>query len=428
MGQAGNAREMVEVATSVPLWRDRAFRLIWAGQTGSIFGDRVTGFALPWLVLAQTHSPFAAGLVTGGYFLPPLVLGLVAGGVADRLPRRRVLIACDLGRALALCTVVACGLLALAPPLWLLVGVVLVLGTGQLGFQVAYRAWLPSIMGESRLMGASAALEASDAVSTLTGPPLAGVLVQAIGPALALGADACSYCFSALTLSRLPADESPAPVADEQSRRGAWILAGVRHILTTPAQRILKGCGTVLFLSAGSIELLLATLTQLRLGVPAWQAGLIYGAAGIGGLGGSAIISRLSADRWRRGLACTLAIAALGAGGLAWASVMGPHGGFIVALLSNLILDGAVSAGFILTTTANALTTPPLLRGRVNAAGTMYSSAVRMVGALALGALASRGNPLPTFVVLGGCFVATAIIAALARDERNGKLGEPATL
>lgn len=413
----------MEVATGVPLWRDGAFRLIWAGQTGSIFGDRVTGFALPWLVLAQTHSPFAAGLVTAGYFLPPLVLGLGVGALADRLPRRRMLIACDLGRALALCTVVACGLLALAPPLWLLAGVVLILGTGQLGFQVAYRAWLPAIIGESRLMGASAALEASDAVSTLAGPPLAGVLVQAIGPALALGADACSYCFSAVTLSRLPPGEPPAPPADEPGGRAAWVLAGMRHILATPAQRILKGCGTALFLS-GSTELLLATLTQLRLGVSASQAGLVYGAAGIGGLAGSAIISRLSADPWRRGLACTLATAALGAGGLAWASVLGPHGGFIVALLSNLILDGAVSASFILTTTANALTTPPLLRGRVNAAGTMYSSAVRMAGAIGLGALASLGNPLPAFAVLGASFVVTSLVAALARGEGGGKLGE----
>ncbi len=83
MEQARKAGEIAEAATSVPLWRDRAFRLIWSGQTGSIFGDRVTGFALPWLVLPQTHFPFAAGLVTAGYFLPPLVFGLGAGALAD---------------------------------------------------------------------------------------------------------------------------------------------------------------------------------------------------------------------------------------------------------------------------------------------------------------------------------------------------------
>jgi MFS family permease len=411
--QAGKAGEVVEAASKVPLWRDRAFRLIWAGQTSSIFGDRVTGFALPWLVLAQTHSPFAGGLITAGYALPPLVLGLAAGALADRSPRRGLLIACDLGRVLALCAVVACGLLAFAPPLWLLAGVVLILGTGQLGFQVAYRAWLPAIIGESRLMGAFAALEASDAASTLTGPPLAGMLVQAIGPALALGADACSYFFSALTLSRLPLGEPPVPLADELGGRWGWVLAGVRHILSTPDQRMLKGCGTALVLSAGSIELLLATLTQLRLALPAWQAGLVYGAAGLGGLGGSAVVSRIAAHGWRRGLAFALATAALGASGLAGASLLGPHGGFVAALLSNFVLDGAASAAFILTTTANALTTPAPLRGRVNAAGSMYSSAVRMVGAIGLGAVANLGNPLFAFALLGAGFVTAALVAAV---------------
>lgn len=229
-----------------------------------------------------------------------------------------------------------------------------------------------------------------------------------------------------MTLSRLPPGDPPASPATETGGWWAWILAGVRHILTTPAQRILKGCGTALVLSAGSIELLLATLTQLRLGLPAWQASLVYGAAGIGGLGGSAIISRLPSDSWRRGLVFALAIAALGAGGLAEASFLGPHGGFVVALLSNLILDGAVSAAFILTTTANALSTPPPLRGRVNAAGTMYSSAVRMVGAISLGALASRGNPLPAFELLGAGFIAAALIAALASGAHDGNLGEQA--
>jgi len=401
-----------DVRAKIPLWQDRGFRLLWCGQTGSIFGDRVTGFALPWLVIAQTHSPFVGGLITAGYALPPLALGLMAGVLADRLPRRKLLIACDLGRALALCAVVACGVLALAPPLWLLGIVVLVLGTGQLGFQVAYRAWLPSVIDESRLSTAYAALEASDAASTLTGPALAGVLVQAIGPALSLGADACSYLFSALTLSRLPAGDSTGTTEDARGRL-AWVLAGVRYILANPAQRLLKGCGAALFLSAGTIELLLTILTQLHLRLPSAQAGLVYGAAGVGGLVGSALAPRLFAGGWQRGLVRTLPVAALGAGGLAWASLLTRNEGFAVALIANLVLDGAVSASFVLTTTANSLMVAPAIRGRVNAAGAMYAASVRVIGAVSLGLLIRGGNPFLAFVILSGGFTAAAFAAAL---------------
>src|SRR5690242_6458900 len=125
----------------VSLWKDTRFLLIWSGQTLSIFGDRVTGLALPWLLLQQTHSAFDSGLITAVRYLPLIALGLVAGLIADHFNQRLLMILCDIGRALALGTVAGLGALRLMPPLWLLAGVVLVLGIGQLGFQVAYSAW-----------------------------------------------------------------------------------------------------------------------------------------------------------------------------------------------------------------------------------------------------------------------------------------------
>src|SRR5215469_10002841 len=84
------------------LRRDRAFRAIWAGQTASFFGDQVTGLALPWLILLQTHSPLAAGIVAAQRYVPLVTLSLVAGVAADRLSRPVLMIAADAGRALAL--------------------------------------------------------------------------------------------------------------------------------------------------------------------------------------------------------------------------------------------------------------------------------------------------------------------------------------
>jgi len=407
------------------LWRDRTFRFIWGGRTASLFGDQVTGLALPWLILLQTHSAFAAGGVAAVRYLPTLTLGLVAGVVADRVERRTLAIACDLGRALALGVVALLGLLGRVPPLWVLTLVVVVLGTGSLFFGVAFRAWLPDVTNDDRLGQANAALEASDAASVLVGTPLGGALVAAVGPVLAVGADALSYALSALTLARIPSAGRPvrsptdAGGGQDGRLRTVWVeaLAGVRTILHTPAQRLLKGAGTALYLDAGAIEVLLATLTQLHLHLPAWQAGLVFGAAGVGGLLSSAVAPRIYAWGWQRGLASALGAAALGSLGLAWASVLDPARGFVVALASNLVLDGAVALGFVLSGTASTLVTPRDLRGRVSAASAMYESLARGGAAVGFGALAATGNPFPAFVVLAGCCLCAALVTARAHVE-----------
>lgn len=412
------------------LWRDRAFRAVWAGQTASLFGDQVTGLALPWLILLQTHSALAAGLVAAVRYVPLVTLGLAAGLLADRLDRRALMIAANLGRALALGAVALLGVLRLAPPLWLLALVVLALGAGQVFFQIAYHAWLPDLTGEAQLSRASAALEASDAASVLAGYPLAGALIATVGPVLALGADALSYVVSALTLGRVrpklhaPTESAEGKLtaelpAERRSLRALWTeaLAGVRAILASPAQRLLKGAGAPLSLDAGSIEVLLATLTQLHLRLPAWQAGLVFGAMGAGGLVSSAFAPRLYDWGWRRGLAAALSVAALGALGLAWASILPPGigPGFAVALVSCFLLDGAVALGFVLRDTASTLVTPRELRGRVNAASTIFSAGLRALAAIAGGALAASGNPLPAFLLLAAICALAALVAARSR-------------
>jgi MFS family permease len=408
------------------IWRNSWFRMIWAGQTASIFGDRVTGIALPWLLLQQTRSPFDAALISASLYLPLLLLGLPAGLIADRASRRRLMIASDLTRAAALGVVVLAGVARQLPPLWLLVLVVLILGTGQLFFQVAYRVWLPDVTSDEALGRANAALEASDAASTFSGPLLGGALIQAIGPVFALGADALSYLVSALSLGAARrAPQTGKPHMGQQPADAAAVVApgrslpmladealeGVRLILRSPEQRLLKGISLALYASSGTIELLLATLAQVQLHLPPWQAGVIFGMAGIGGLAASALAPRVSDRGWRRGLAGACALAALASGWLALAGTLGPQAGFLAALIGNLLLDGAVSLAFILTTTQSTLVTPRAARGRVNAVTQIYSALVRGLSLVAAGALSARGSALPAFILLVACFAGAALVA-----------------
>lgn len=389
----------------------------------------MTDIALPWLILLQTHSATDAALVTAARYLPIVALGLTAGIIADRVDRRFLMIASDLGRALGLALVVALGIAHQNVPLWFLVIVVLALGIGQLLFQVAYRAWLPDVTSDKLLADATAMLEASDAISTLTGPALGGALIQAVGPAVALGADATSYLVSAATLAPLRA----APAAAETSpppplqKRKLWseALEGGRFILRSPEQRLLSAMGTAIYMSSASIGVLIALLAQVTLRLPAWQAGLIFASAGAGGLLGSALAPRLMERLgWQRSLAVAFLVAAIGALGFALAVVLDEPtvSGFVIALLANLVLDGAVSLSFIITGTTSTLLTPRELRGRVNAVGTMYTSAVRGLSLVAVGALTASDSPLFAFLLLAGCFLCAAAAPWLTRTARVARL------
>jgi MFS family permease len=397
-----------------PLWRDANFRRIWAGQTASIFGDRVTDIALPWLILTQTRSAFDAGLVAAARYAPIVALGLIAGVVVDRVPRRVVLLACDGGRAMALGCIVGLALAGRSAPLGLLALVVVALGIGQLGFQAAYWAWMPDVIGEARYGQATAALEAADAASTLSGPALGGALIQVIGPALALGADALSYVvsFGSLAAVRQPEVPRPAPTPFTSTGVRQDITEGIHAILAEPAQRLLRAMTMMLYVESGTITVLLAVLTQQRLHLPSWQAGLIFGAAGIGGLVGSALAPRLLVRPWLRALAPTFGGAALGLTGLAIACYLTGAAAFVVAFAANTILDGSMALAFIISGTASTLITPRAVRGRVFALSNLYAALARGGSLILAGAFAVSGNPFGVFVAIAAGF-GVAIVAAL---------------
>lgn len=355
-------------------------------------------------------------------YVPIVLLGVFAGVLVDRAPRRWVLIGCDVARGLALGMVVALALAHHAASLWLLVGVVLVLGIGQLGFQVAYWAWLPEVTGEATLGQTTAALEASDAASTLAGPALGGVLIQTIGPALALGADALSYAVSAGALVAIRDPVPPKRPSRPLTWRVGWreVGEGLEAILTNPERRLLISLNTTLSLSSASIGVLLAVLTQNRLHLPAWQAGFVYGAAGIGGLVGSVLLAPILLRwPWRRAQGVAYAGSALGMLGLAGATLLRAGAGFALAFTANLVLDGSAALGFIIAGTTSMLITPPELRGRLNATSALYSACIRGLGLLATGALAATGNPLPAFLLLGGLFLVAAGVAGYGPSKAS---------
>ena len=164
------------------------FVRFWAASTVSGFGSYVTTLALQVLVVATLAGTAAdVGVVNAARWLPYLVLGLVAGVLADRLRRRPMLVVTDLGRAVLL---IAIPLLALAQTLTvpLLAAFMVVFGTLSLVNDAAHQSFLPRLVPRRLLAPANARLEQSAALAQTSGPMLGGGLVSWLGAPVAVRA------------------------------------------------------------------------------------------------------------------------------------------------------------------------------------------------------------------------------------------------
>jgi len=218
----------------VPLRRNRDFVLLQAGQLFSSLGTQLTHVAYPLLTLAVTGSPAKAGIVGFARLLPHAVFGLLAGVASDRWNRKRVLIAADGVRALAIASLAALiGLERVA--FWHIVLVVLVESAGSAFFHSAVTGALRAVVPARQLPAAMGAQGARTATVQLLGPPLGGILFG-FGRALPFVADAVSYTFSFISLvaMRTPFQE---PRELDRGRLRTQIAEGFRFLWSHPFLR-----------------------------------------------------------------------------------------------------------------------------------------------------------------------------------------------
>ncbi|MEU5693180.1 MFS transporter [Actinosynnema sp. NPDC020468] len=176
------------------------FRLLWGARSISQLGSWLLVVAVPAQVLALTHSLLATGYALAAEFLPPVLLGPIAGVLVDRWDRRRVMIAADLLRAVAVLA-----LLPVREPrhLWLVYVALVVESVGTLAFRPAAQAHVPAVVGTGRLLGSANALNSlTDGAVRLIGGPLGGVLFATAGFHTVVWLDAATYLISVLALTR----------------------------------------------------------------------------------------------------------------------------------------------------------------------------------------------------------------------------------
>ncbi len=350
------AQTEADTPASRSLWRNRDFTLLWTGQTLSELGSQISLVAYPLLVLALTGSAAKAGVVGFARTLPVAALALPAGALADRVDRKRLMVAADGVRAVALATI-AIALAVGQLPFALIAAVAAIDGAGFIVSYVAERGALRQLVPSGQLADAVARNESRFFAAQLVGPTLGGLLFG-IARGLPFLADAISYAASTTSSLLIRSDLHPPPRTGEATRASD----GVRWIWRRP---FFRTCA-LLFAAANPIYtglyLLIVVLARDH-GASSTLVGVMLAVAAAGGLAGAAIAPRLQ-HLWRPRVAL-----------LAEELVL------VLALPLLLVVHAAVGLGLIvaaaelLTPGVNAMVVsrrvaaaPAALQGRVQAA------------------------------------------------------------
>lgn len=382
------------------LWRHPDFLKLWAGQSVSVFGTLITKVALPILAVLTLHaSPAQVALIYAAQVAPTLAFGLAAGALADRVRRRPLLIAADVGRALTLASV---PLAALSGALSLNLIYVVTLVTSALSalFDIAYPAYLPTLVGRERLLEGNAKLGASMSIAEVAGFGLAGALTQALTASGAIVVDIVTYLASVISLALIHTRE-PAPQPDEERERSApgrllvEVIEGLRLTWGRPTRRALAGVASVQALCGGMLEtvLYIYILRDLRIS-PAIMT-LTFAVGGGASFLGAALAQRLTERlgirrmlRWSAWAGAASVVLMPLAGGPLWLAV---------ALLAGAQFgDAAYTIYDIAQVTTLQTSSPQAALGRINASIRFVAGAATVAG-LALGAalgqsLGARGT------------------------------------
>ncbi|MET7397914.1 MFS transporter [Dactylosporangium sp. NPDC005572] len=422
------------------------FRLLWFARSVSLLGSWLLVVAVPAHVFTLTGSVAATGLTLAAEFLPPLLLAPLAGILADRVDRRRLMIGADAARA----AVVLLLLLVRDPDdVWLVYVALTAEATGTTLFRPAAQSHTPSLVGTGTALSSANALNATtDGTVRLVAAPLGGALYAWIGFAPLVSLNAATYVVSAAALLLTtpltrPARARAAPTHTEPPRAevAAGHLAaeaaaeataaetagsgGVRHLRAAlrqaPTARTLLLVNTVFLGANASLSALLVPYGITVLGGPA-QIGLVMSALGIGFLLG-APLTRALVDRAAPAYLLGAALATTAVGYLLLFSATN----LATALPAAVVIGTAGSTVLSATQTTLQRATPNAVLGRTAALLLTGEAAATLLGALAGPAAAQALSPTWAAVLAATITALTAAAATLRLPRTTAEASPAAT-
>jgi MFS family permease len=379
----------------------RWFWRYWSGSTVSDLGTAVTSIALPLTAVLLLHAnSLEVSMVTGATYLGWTLVGLPAGVIVGKVPLRGTQIAMDLVRAVVLASVplaAALHVLSVAQ----LIAVALVVSIASVIFDVGNSTFLPTVVSKEELTARNSLMSASQAVTSLSGPSLGGVLIQVLGAASAVLFDSVSYVLSAIMLRNLPRPERrPASGGAALSMR-AQIRDGWRYVTTDPVSRACVVEVAAMNFYAGAVMALVPVFLVRTLAAPPALVGFLIATEGMGSLLGAALATR-SEKRFGSGRT-TLAAATLMPVGAALMPLATSGWGTIVFAVGNLAVAAFMVISAIMTRTYRQRSAPVELLPQVIATVRFLSWTVIPVGSLLAGGIALWAGPRAALWLAAAC-------------------------
>jgi hypothetical protein len=389
-----------------PLWRNRDFVLLQAGQLLSTFGSGMSGIAYPLLALVVTHSAAKTGYVGAAEFAPLVLLSFAAGVAADRFDRRRLMIGAD---ALGACSVgaLAAAVLTHHAAFWLIMLVAFLDSTASVVFRAGNSGAFRAVVPQAQLADAASVSMARASTVRLAAPPAGGALF-ALSRGVPFLADAISYAFStgALLLMRTPFQGKREPGARTHLREG------LAHFWRIPFLRTTIGMIAASNFAATGVPMAVIVLAH-RHGLTSTAIGGFIALQGATLLAGSLLSPLLRRIFPMRAILLSeFWMAIVYAAFIAYPSV------YVLAVAVSLHAFWFPNTDSAMTAYSYALI-PDRLLGRAMAASNTLRALSAPLGPIAAGLLLSHASPRATVVVLAAPVVAAAAAGTLSAALRD---------
>lgn len=401
---------------------NRDFRLFWSGQVVSNTGTWAQSIAQAWLVLRLTDSPLALGTVTMLQALPVLLLGLFGGVIADRFPKRRLLLITQIGM-LTQATLLAALTMTGLVQLWQVYVLALSLGVMNALDNPTRQTFVAELVPTPDLPNAIALNSLSFNTSRLIGPALGGVTIAAIGVAGCFFLNAVSFLGVIVSLLLIKAR----PTESEAGRGRGAILSqigeGLRYAFRTPDVLFVVILMGVIGCFGYNFQTILPLIAEYVLNADAASFGLLTSSMALGSVGSALLMASRGRVTRRR-----IFVGAIGFSALLFVV---PFASTWAVLIPLLMLLGAFSILFGSSVNSYLQTvTPPRLRGRVMSIHTLLFLGSTPIGSMIVGTLAEQQGVRVAIAEMAVVCMVGVIGGFVYLSRVRGRLapeGEPAT-
>lgn len=372
----------------------RNYRLYWFGQIISQTGSWMQSTAQAWLVLQLTQSPFALGLVTTLQFLPIMLLSLVSGVIADRLPKHKLIIATQTA-AMVLAAIFGVLVGTGAIQLWHIYVLALLQGIVNAVDNPARQAFAVELVGREQLVNAIALNSMLFNAARIVGPAVAGLLIAQFGIAPVLYINAISFLAVLAGLLMMNRAKFVTSAALQQGSMAQRLREGLSYAWRTPTVLLVLMVVAAIGTFGYNFSVALPLVAGFVLHTNAAQFGLLSAFLGIGSLGGAVTTAYIREITIRRLLLASACFSVLLAG-----VALSP-----IFALSSALLVALGFAGISFATTANSLlqlNVPDELRGRVMSLYMLLFAGSTPIGGLLIGSVSDLMGVSAALLICAG--------------------------